>query len=288
MTWNKSEQKLRKLLDEANTWHPHIKLDYQIGQSLPFLDVFLMNQNGLLSTTIYHKPSAEPYVAPFLSDHPRHVFGNIVQGALTRAIRYSSTYDAFDRERRYIKLMLLYNGSVSLIGLMNTLCQTCNLSFRYPSSFIEDQFRKFFISYTSLPPFPAWRIDENQFYLMRNTILKQPTSRQSQVAMNAALVDINSDLFNEQMIQSKDATVESKTKEKKRENKLIVHYTHEKRLESMKRDIHQIYDNVFKHTPVEDVKMIVGTRNRRDARNDLIRKRPKRSILQNKPKQSEF
>jgi hypothetical protein len=53
MTWNKSEGELRELLDEATTWHPNIKLDYQIGQSLPFLDVFLINQNGILSTSTY-------------------------------------------------------------------------------------------------------------------------------------------------------------------------------------------------------------------------------------------
>jgi hypothetical protein len=110
MTWNKSESELRSLLDGANTWHPNIKLDYQIGTCLPFLDVLLTNQNGVLSTSVYHKPSAEPYVVPFVSDHPRHVFANIIQGALTRAIRYSSTSDAFDYEQRHIKLMFLYNG----------------------------------------------------------------------------------------------------------------------------------------------------------------------------------
>ena len=119
MTWNKSERELRQLLDEANTWHPNIRLDYQIVLSLPFLDVFLTNQNGILSASIYHKPSAEPYVLPFISDHPRHVFVNIVQGALTRAVRYSSTCEAFENERRYIKLMLSYNGSVSAIYRLN-------------------------------------------------------------------------------------------------------------------------------------------------------------------------
>ena len=86
------------------------KLDNQIGQSLPFLDILLTNKSGILSTSIYHKPSAEPYVVPFISDHPRHVFANTIQGALARAVRYSSSSEAFDHERRYIKLMLLYNG----------------------------------------------------------------------------------------------------------------------------------------------------------------------------------
>jgi len=110
MTWNGSEAELIKLLDDANTWHPNIKLDYKIGKSLPFLDVLLTNNNGLLTTSVYHKPAAEPYVTPFISDHPRHVFGNIIQNALTKAVRYSSTNETFQNEQRHIKLMLLYNG----------------------------------------------------------------------------------------------------------------------------------------------------------------------------------
>ena len=110
ITWNESEKELIKLLDEANTWHRNIKLEYKISKSLPFLDVLLKNDNGILSTSVYHKPAAEPYVTPFISDHPRHVFGNIIQTALMRAVRYSSTFEAFNHGRRYIKLMLLYNG----------------------------------------------------------------------------------------------------------------------------------------------------------------------------------
>jgi len=110
MTWNGSEQALRNFLDKANTWHPNIKLDYKISRSLPFLDVLLTNRNGLLSTCVYHKPAAEPYVVPFTSDHARHVFGNIVEISLKRAISYSSTFQAFQKEQRSIRLMLLYNG----------------------------------------------------------------------------------------------------------------------------------------------------------------------------------
>jgi hypothetical protein len=69
-------------------------------------------KNGVLATLVYHKEAAELYIVPFTSDHPRHVFASIIDGALTRAIRYSSTLSAFDEERRSIKLMLLYNGFV--------------------------------------------------------------------------------------------------------------------------------------------------------------------------------
>ncbi len=86
MTWNKSEKELIKFLNEANTWHLNIKLDYKIDKSLPFLDVLLTNYNGNFVTLIYHKPAAEPYVTRFISDHPRHVFGNIIQSALAKAV----------------------------------------------------------------------------------------------------------------------------------------------------------------------------------------------------------
>ncbi|CAF4944529.1 unnamed protein product, partial [Rotaria socialis] len=65
-------------IHDANTWHPNIKLDYKINKSLPFLDLLLTNNNGILATSVYHKPAAEPYITPFTSDHPRHVFANII------------------------------------------------------------------------------------------------------------------------------------------------------------------------------------------------------------------
>jgi hypothetical protein len=83
---NKSEKELIQFLDDANTWHKNIKFEYHIGKCLPFLDVLIANNNGILSTSIYHKPATEPYVVPFISDHPRHVFRKIVQAALVRTV----------------------------------------------------------------------------------------------------------------------------------------------------------------------------------------------------------
>ena len=102
--------RINQILDEANHFHPNIKIVRQIGTSVPFLDVMIENKNGLLATSVYHKDAAEPYVALFESDHSRHIFRNIIDNALLRAIRYSSTLSTFDEERRSIKLMLLYNG----------------------------------------------------------------------------------------------------------------------------------------------------------------------------------
>jgi len=74
------------------------------------------NRNGSLFTSVYHKEAAEPHVLPFMSDHPRHMFSNIIQGALYRAVRYSSTIEALDEERRNLEIKLLYNGQVCLFS----------------------------------------------------------------------------------------------------------------------------------------------------------------------------
>jgi hypothetical protein len=100
---------VKKLLEKANNFHPNIKLEYHIGKSIPFLDVLINNDNGTLTSSVYHKPSAEPAVVSFLSDHPRHVFRNVIHTALMKAVRYSSTFEAFNNERRSIRSMLLYN-----------------------------------------------------------------------------------------------------------------------------------------------------------------------------------
>lgn len=108
-TSNESLDTIHQMLDEANHFHSNIKLVRQIGTHVSFLDLSIENQNGQLVTSVYHKETAEPYTVPFTSDHPRHIFTNIIDNALLRAIRYSSTLTAFNREQRLIKLLLLYN-----------------------------------------------------------------------------------------------------------------------------------------------------------------------------------
>ncbi|CAF4478154.1 unnamed protein product [Rotaria socialis] len=104
-TSNDSFESIDQMLDEANNFHPNIKLVRQIGRSVPFLDVFIHNSKGALKTSVYHKEAAEPYVVPFGSDHPGHVFRNTVDTAITRAVRYSTTLLEFEEEIRQMKLM---------------------------------------------------------------------------------------------------------------------------------------------------------------------------------------
>lgn len=102
----------------------NIGIDYQIRLSADFLDVHVANENDHLIMKIFHMPSAEPYIVPFSSDHPRHVHQNVPYAALLRAARLCSSVHDFDIERIRIDLTLLLND--------------------YPPHFISKQFQRFF------------------------------------------------------------------------------------------------------------------------------------------------
>ncbi len=121
---------------------------------------------------------------------------------------------------------------------------------------------------------------------MRHKILGQPTSQQSQLAISAATADIDNDQTDD--LEPKPSIKKTEKIPRNFGDQLFVHYTHEKRFQPSKRDIHQVYDNVFKNTNAMNLKIIVGNRNRRDAKNELIHKRPKPSILKNKPIKSNY
>ncbi|CAF1682093.1 unnamed protein product, partial [Adineta ricciae] len=256
MTWNKSEQQLRELLHEANQWHPNIKLDYKISQNLPFLDVLLTNNDGILQTSVYHKPTTEPYVVPFTSDHHPYIYANMIQTALARAIRYSSTFEAFNQEKNQIKLMFLYNG--------------------YSSIYIDDQFHKYFLGYINEAAFTPVITEMTKFFILHQKILAQPTARQTQVtrSMTAAANTTNESSEDSIAIMPDNVT--------NLQRRFFIHYTHERRFRPFKRDMHQLYQNVFQNTPAMAVKMVVGNRNRRDNTQELVHKRPKQSLLSNK------
>ena len=150
---------------------------------------------------------------------------------------------------------------------------------------------KIFAQYNGSSSFLPYITNEQQFILARRRISDQLTPRQSQVALNAATADLDNDQTDDDtpVIQPNDSAMETTvTTENKPAtssgNKLFIHYRHEKRFRSFKRDLHRVYDNVFRGTPAMDVRLIVGTRNRRDANNELVHKKPKQWLLQNKAK----
>lgn len=120
--------------------------------------------------------------------------------------------------------------------------------------------------------------------------MNQPIRRPSQTARfdDVDAMD-NTDIgYNEAARQQITASIRTNATSKKKIERLIVHYHHEKRFHSSKRDLHKVYDDTFKDTSAMDAKFIVANRNRRNAAHQLIRKRPKQTLLQDKPIKSKL
>jgi hypothetical protein len=101
---------------------------------------------------------------------------------------------------------------------------------------------------------------ENDFYFIRRTLLNKPTISQYQIASRIAKT-INVDCQEE----VDDPLVKARLgKQNKYDTNLIIHYTHEKRLQSNKKDNHQLWHQTFQQTPVINIRLNIGTRNNRN------------------------
>jgi hypothetical protein len=123
---------------------------------------------------------------------------------------------------------------------------------------------------------------EQHFFTLQDQLRHQPTSKQSQTTISAATADIDNDSTEDNTTERKHFGNNMRKDGTNPENHLIVLYTYEKRSASLARNIHRNYGNVFKNTSAMGLKLLVGNRNRRDTKIELIYKRPKRLILQSK------
>ncbi|CAF0885314.1 unnamed protein product [Didymodactylos carnosus] len=83
-------EKVEDRLKFYNEKDPHIKLTYEIGKTVNYLDVTIFVRCPTARTIVSRKPAAQPYVLLYDSAHPRHIKKNIPYAAYIRAIRICS------------------------------------------------------------------------------------------------------------------------------------------------------------------------------------------------------
>ncbi|CAF1927905.1 unnamed protein product [Rotaria magnacalcarata] len=153
MTTNISFDEITKELEKAQQKDLNIKINPNIQESVQFLEITIKNDNGKLKTSIYHKPSADPYYLPYTSDHPHSIHRNTPYSALLRAARLCSNLNDFHLERLRIDVSLLLNS--------------------YPPAFITNQFLRFF--QVNKADTLIKRFDEQVYQQLHQKLLHQPT-----------------------------------------------------------------------------------------------------------------
>ncbi len=105
---------------------------------------------------------------------------------------------------------------------------------------------------------------------MRRYLLNKPTVAERQIASSiTTMIDPNSKDTTDNPLLSAQLDKISKWI-----NNLIIHYTHEQRLESYKKDIHHLWNQTFTETPMMNTKLIVGNRNSQNATKAFFHRGP--------------
>ena len=119
--------------------------------------------------------------------------------------------------------------------------------------------------------------DENQYRRIRQQLSRIPILQQTQLFKSANLIHIHKHVLNTTLDHENSKS--NIIKEKKYHECLVVHYTHEEQLESHKSDIYQTLNQIFFNTPASKVRLIVGNKNSRRIRCELVGSRPLPLVL---------
>ena len=251
MTSNEPIEAIKALLDRENEKDPNIHISYNIHESVEFLDVFIENIQGELTTSVFRKPAAEPYILPYTSDHPRHVHSNTIYTALLRAVRLCSDVETFDKERLNIEIALLLNG--------------------YSPKFITYHYKQFFEKYNASSIYQdlhAETYKQVHFQLLNESLTDDQVPPQSE--QQQQLGD-----------QSKNSYIKSKPI---KQMQLILHYRYESGpLKTFSREFRKLWKAhlCYENSSLNNVRLILGTRTNKTLEHLLVNKKPCRTLLKN-------
>ncbi|CAF3489151.1 unnamed protein product [Rotaria socialis] len=206
---NDSFESIDQMLDEANKFHPNIKLVRQIE-------------------------AAEPYVAPFGSDHPGHVFRNTVDTAITRAVRYSATLSQFEEEIRQMNFIFLYNVYTSR-----------HIDWRLSTLFSKYLLENFIL--------PVLNTSDDFGYLHHQLLTTSTATAYNKVTRTSTANQTHDKNMRNQLLRPTDNNELTKGKS------LIIHHRHEKRLRNTHRQILELWNSVFHGTEVINAALMLGT-----------------------------
>ncbi|CAF4625006.1 unnamed protein product [Rotaria socialis] len=112
---------------------------------------------------------------------------------------------------------------------------------------VDKQNRKIYITYQYVVDFEHYK-NILQSYDKCITLTQKPSRQQSQVEMRIAILTTDNDHFIQESTKNQELIIKDYQKPKEFQNKLIIHYTHEKRFNTRKRDMHRIFQDTFANT----------------------------------------
>ncbi|CAF1626078.1 unnamed protein product, partial [Rotaria magnacalcarata] len=227
------------------------------------------NSNGALKTSVYHKEAAEPYVVPFGSDHPDHVFRNTIETGITKAVRYSATLSQFEEEIRQMKLMFSIMGKFQVfIHVSHSLYVT----YSYPPRHIDRRLTKLFSKYVFKHFILPMLYNSGDFgYLCHQLLSTSTLAEYDKTTDNLIIYNQTRDKNTQNQVMKPVDNNELTTRKR-----FIIHQRHEKRPGNNHRHIHESWSRTFHQTEIMNTVLIIGTYLNHNLKQELMAKMIKR------------
>lgn len=111
MIWTHGQQKLNEFIEHINSFHPTIKFTANSSvKQVPFLDVLVTMDDGILQTDLYSKPTDTFNYLHWKSCHPYHTKKSIPYSLAFRLVRICSTSDSLTRRLDELRKHLRSRG----------------------------------------------------------------------------------------------------------------------------------------------------------------------------------
>ncbi|CAF1316526.1 unnamed protein product [Adineta steineri] len=174
-TWNKSKEELDQFIQKMNSRNASIQVQFTIGTEINYLDTYIrffydeVDNISELETQVNHESNVEPYVLPFIYNHPSHMYNKLIRAALIRATLCCSSIYEFQQERQYIELSFKIN--------------------HFPDNFIDEHVTVFFLEF-NMEVFDYMMYNEETYQELRKNVLEydqkciQNKLKQQQQAQN--------------------------------------------------------------------------------------------------------
>jgi hypothetical protein len=129
---------------------------------------------------------------------------------------------------------------------------------------------KFFTSNITISSIIPFIDNEHDFTFIRNHLLNKTTVTEHQIASRIAkTIDPHTiDTIDDPLVQ-----IRLRQRSKWIDN-LIIHYKHEERFETFKKDIHQLWNQTFANKEVMNTKLIIGNWSSQNVTNIFVHRRP--------------
>lgn len=224
------KEQIEKSLSDLNQKDPNIKITWESGKTIDYLDVRTSIETPNFRTTVFRKLAAQPYVLPFTSAHPIHIFKNIPYAAALRATRICSHAEDLRDELDKIRIIFLLN--------------------KYPPQFIDRQIERFLKDLTGEKT--SHKLLGTDYQKFREAVM-DPTWNKKEKRN----VDFNKDIF--------------------------VHFSYTHSLANFGSHFHQIWQEIFEGTPLDDIPITYANRLTDSLKHLLVKKRPDKAATKLPP-----